>query len=707
MPTILLKKSDTPGSVPGTANLTNLAGGVEVAVNTADKRVYSMTSASAVIELGTNPSSLTLSGGTANGVLYLNGSKVLTSGSALVFDGTTVLTTPRINITNTGIGATFSSSGGSGMRVYGSSGTNQWDVYLNGANIRFSDNTGGGVVKIDTGAVIDGNLGIGTASPSKKLDIRTNVVGESALMLISNDNTSGTGGSPTVASIEFASAGVAKASIAAAVYGNDWLSFRTGSNTERMRLTSSVLSTDSSISVGIGTASPAAKLHVSNGSNSDSGDFTAFVFGGTDATNSRTGSIIKGTSTPYNTIFRYQNNTGTTTGSLIFQNGSTPQATLDSSGNLGLGVTPSAWIDYKALQTTGASFIGYSDGASNNQAQVVANAYFTTGSAWKYIYTDHASRYMQYDGEHRWYTAPSGTINTAISFTQAMTLDANGNLFCGGTTGSSRLNLQTTTNSSTDSNYITLYNAGENVGHINWINGNGDLARITGTKTGAGASANDGILTFSTALDSVLGERGRFTAGGYFKASNTGGYDNATGPYHELLNNDASDAVVLVTHFGATNPLGIGVAFTAASPDDNTQYFLRCADSTTARCFIYSDGDLANHDGVYGTISDERLKQDIVDAPSQWNDLKAVRFRKYRMKTDVEANPDAPALLGVVAQELEQTSPGLIDEHPNEDGTTTKTVKSSILLMKAAVALQEAMARIEQLEAKVAALEAK
>ena len=110
-----------------------------------------------------------LNGGTANGVLYLNGSKVATSGSALTFDGTTVLTTPRINITNTGIGATFSSSGGSGMRVYGSSGTNQWDVYLNGANIRFSDNTGGGVVKIDTGAVIDGNLGIGTTSPGARL----------------------------------------------------------------------------------------------------------------------------------------------------------------------------------------------------------------------------------------------------------------------------------------------------------------------------------------------------------------------------------------------------------------------------------------------------------------------------------------------------------------------------------------------------------
>ncbi len=69
------------------------------------------------------------------------------------------------------------------------------------------------------------------------------------------------------------------------------------------------------------------------------------------------------------------------------------------------------------------------------------------------------------------------------------------------------------------------------------------------------------------------------------------------------------------------------------------------------------------------------------------------------------ADPNAPYLLGVIAQEIEQTSPALVEEQTNEDGTTTKIVKSSILLMKAAVALQEAMARIESLEARVAALE--
>jgi hypothetical protein len=58
MPTILLKKSDTPSAVPTTANLTNLAGGAEVAVNTADKRLFTMNSSSAVVELGTNPTTL-------------------------------------------------------------------------------------------------------------------------------------------------------------------------------------------------------------------------------------------------------------------------------------------------------------------------------------------------------------------------------------------------------------------------------------------------------------------------------------------------------------------------------------------------------------------------------------------------------------------------------------------------------------------------
>ena len=78
-----------------------------------------------------------------------------------------------------------------------------------------------------------------------------------------------------------------------------------------------------------------------------------------------------------------------------------------------------------------------------------------------------------------------------------------------GCTPDSALEIRTATNSSSDTTYIKLSNLGENVGHIDFENGNGNLARITGTKLGAGASANDGILTFSASLDSVLTEHMR------------------------------------------------------------------------------------------------------------------------------------------------------------------------------------------------------
>jgi hypothetical protein len=162
-----------------------------------------------------------------------------------------------------------------------------------------------------------------------------------------------------------------------------------------------------------------------------------------------------------------------------------------------------------------------------------------------------------------------------------------------------------------------------------------------------------------------------------------------------------------VTNSQATRPYGVYVFFSGASPNNTTQYFFSGADTTNDKIFIYSNGTVSNRTGTYNTISDQKIKQDIVDAGSQWDDIKSVRFRKYRLIDDVKANPDAPYLLGVVAQELEQTSPNLIDNCENKNGEVTKGVKTSVLLMKAAKALQEAMERIETLEAKVNQLENK
>jgi hypothetical protein len=100
---------------------------------------------------------------------------------------------------------------------------------------------------------------------------------------------------------------------------------------------------------------------------------------------------------------------------------------LDSSGNLGLGVTPSAWNSTsKALQVS--TFVSVSQQASG-AANFGFNFYEDAANAFKYISTDEACRFSALtDGGFGFFTAPSGTAGNAISFTQALTLDANRNL---------------------------------------------------------------------------------------------------------------------------------------------------------------------------------------------------------------------------------------------------------------------------------------
>ena len=115
----------------------------------------------------------------------LNGTGfVKISGSSISYDNSTYLTTSSASSTYlplvggaltgglTGTTASFSSfitaqsTGGSGLRIYGSSGTNQWDIYLNSTNLRFSDNTGTGSVVFDrpisgTSATLSSSISIG------------------------------------------------------------------------------------------------------------------------------------------------------------------------------------------------------------------------------------------------------------------------------------------------------------------------------------------------------------------------------------------------------------------------------------------------------------------------------------------------------------------------------------------------------------------
>ena len=205
------------------------------------------------------------------------------------------------------------------------------------------------------------------------------------------------------------------------------------------------------------------------------------------------------------------------------------------------------------------------------------------------------------------------------------------------------------------------------------------------------------------------------------------------------------------------------------APDDSSNHFFYCTDTVANRLFIHSNGNVVNHDNSYGQISDERIKQNITDANSQWNDIKSIKVRNFERKDDVaQYGVGEKVQIGVVAQEVETVSPGLIREgepmaedikmssefgtlYTSDDAETkdgddavlyvaedeevingeyevgdvkipathsakvgdiksltgekVKTVSYSVLYMKAIKALQEAMAKIETLETKVAALE--
>jgi hypothetical protein len=111
---------------------------------------------------------------------------------------------------------------------------------------------------------------------------------------------------------------------------------------------------------------------------------------------------------------------------------------LDTSGNLGLGVTPSAWAsDWKVMQIGSRSAFAQYNG--NNSAFVANNVYFagSSGSNPTYINTASAGAYQVLGNYHYWYIAPSGTAGGTVTLTQAMTLDNSGNLLVGATSLSS------------------------------------------------------------------------------------------------------------------------------------------------------------------------------------------------------------------------------------------------------------------------------
>jgi hypothetical protein len=493
------------------------------------------------------------------------------------------------------------------------------------------------------------------------------------------------------------------------------------SRQERLRITSAGL-------VGIGTSSPSTNLHIGSGSGTGLGvllsrgvttnffeahDGTKTFIGGTDNTNAfvKVGSlsnhpvaIVQGNASAIYIDTSQRVGIGTTTAS----------ETLHVAGNALIAGTSQSTLTVGSSSFAGPHFANVRGGGNSlNFGYQLANTprlYSNTLDANQTTIASNNSNivFMQSAGgsEHgRW--DPSGrllvgTSTSAVSYSD-WRLQISGQAVLGSYLGAtaSAYNFNFIKSRSSSVGTYTIVASGDKIGGISFNGDDGTdyetpaaliEAYVDGTP---GANDMPGRLVFSTTADGASSPTERMRIG---QDGGTYWRSNAATATHDLGNFNTSITGEVITASAYRNTV------------NDTFKFLTCVRQGFAVALeIRDDGDVYNVNGTYGSLSDVKLKENIVDAQSQWDDIRQLRVRNYNFKP--ETNNSTHKQIGVIAQEIENVSPGLVntvsdrDAEGNDLGTVTKSVNYSVLYMKAVKALQEAMERIETLEAKVAALE--
>jgi hypothetical protein len=525
---------------------------------------------------------VTLSGGTANGVAYLNGSKVVTSGSALTFDGTKL---------------TSSASGA-----------------ISGV---FNRNTSSGAT----------------------LDIQ--VVGGSVGTLGSDSGGNGRFDIAAGTSLQLRATGA-----------SGFISFD-ANNSEAMRLTSTGL--------GIGTSSPSYKLDV-RGTNDQYIQILTSSTGGYAA-----GLRMKSTGSGEYGVF--------SDSSLRFYDftASATRLTIDSSGNLGLGVTPSAWSspDFRGLQV-GSGIAVYGRGSGDaDRGGMAANAY--NDGSWKYIATGNATRAEQSDGSHAWYTAASGTAGNAITFTQAMTLDASGQLGIGTTSPAFKLDVD-----KGSSGFVARFKGGTRSAYVYSDNDAVYFTSDTSVATAFGLNEVNDYLNFYTGN----AERARIDSSGNLLVgtSSTSASSNAGAKIY---------------------PAGTMRCVNADSTNSSENWSMYSTGAANYRFYVGWGGTVYATSTTITAISDQRLKENIRDLDDGLDIVMALKPRKFDWKEGKGAN--IKNARGFIAQEFETVLPDMIEtwRDPAPEGEEPYKAINANLIPTLVKAIQEQQAIIESLKARL------
>ena len=591
-------------------------------------------------------------------VPYVSTGGLLVDNSGFTFDGTT-LTAGGFSTSGNIAAATASISG----NITVSGGTANGVAYLNGSKVLTSGSAltfdGTKLAISDSTATTGGQFGITSSSSYGTRIVLSSTSTNGRSYYVGSNYVDGVG--------EFA---IADATAAQKRYvidasGNSiWVI----GSTEQMRLTSTGL--------GIGTSSPQNKLVVSNGG------AAGLEVSPTSGTGSTPAIASYNRSSSQYSLLTYSANGHTFyTGSA----GTTLGATLDSSGNLGLGVTPSAWQAAfgKALQIgTGGSIVGDS---GTGRLRSIANAYFD-GTNWLRLTSGYANQVYQNgtDGSVNWYLAGTGAAGSAVSFTQAMTLDASGNLGIGNTSPSSVGKVVITSGAASTGLAI-------------------QQSDFSSTSQSIRLGVAGGTSSYGVALTAYTNYAGAFATDLSFSTTSTGG------TLTERMRIDSSGNLLV----GTTSAIDTGkISLAYASASTNGMVIRDTSGLSGAPAIKFQSNTTAvgsitttSSATAYNTSSDYRLKENIQPMQGALDVVAQLNPVTYTWKADGSDGQ------GFIAHELQAVVPDCVtgekDAVDAEGKPVYQGIDTSFLVGILTKAIQEQQEQINQLKAEVAALKGK
>jgi len=444
---------------------------------------------------------------------------------------------------------------------------------------------------------------------------------------------------------------------------------------EGMRLTSTGL--------GIGTSSPYTKLDVTQATAGYGGWKYALGANATDfpalrflATTGNTGNIIAHEA-----------------GSLVFLNGTTATTAgsermrIDSSGNLGLGVTPSAWVSGDTILQVKAGSSTTSLWGRANTGRLITNAYFD-GSNYRYVATAAATIFENnVSGGYVWAIAPSGSAGAIPSFTSAMTLDASGNLGVGTTSPAYRLDVAYNANAT---NFIRVGNTTAGA------SSKAAIFSVSDTSSG-----QFGTVSSTWSADPVISvnETYAYGAGGLLL------YSGSTNPLRFATNGSEraridSSGNLLVGTTSAPAKLSIAYTTTAVfgidikpSADSGAYaiYFRNAANSGVGSITTSASNT------SYNTSSDYRLKNTI--APMTGALAKVALLKPCTYKWNADGSDGEGFIAHELAEVVPQCVSGEKDAVDEEGNPKYQGIDTSFLVATLTAAIQELNAKFEAYKA--------